>query len=467
MVDWIEKRFDRIDSKIELYTAKAELSTKSLKSTLSELNSAQKEAKKGETDSSKGAKRYSSELGTIKKKAISTGMLVTDKGKKGKSKKKVAAISKKKANKLIKKIKNGTIDISVLNKGEKEFVSQYEEYYKKYLDIKQSQVEYQQKQIDIEQDKLDAISEYYETIADLSSSYVDLYSSANEVIEARGGSEGLNSTHYKNLVNQKNYQSSIASTYGEEAKKYKSEMNKAKKIFGANSNEYKQAEAAYNGMLQKQNEAIVSYEELNKQLREAGYNLKQWAIDKFQRSLDRLSSYMDLITSDKSLTGKQRDKAKLDNLNGQIANNKELFNAKKKLRDSKQSDLMADIKSGKVKIDSTQYNERIAEIASMNSELSDIGVTINSLVDSMNQVVFDAFDSAQDKIDQRVSNLEYLLDMIGDADLVSDDGEITDSLFQSPLLSFQIVVLTEIPYLNITAKVLLHLLNQLLLPRIL
>lgn len=434
MVDWIEKRFDRIDSKIELYTAKAELSTKSLKSTLSELNSAQKEAKKGETDSSKGAKRYSSELGTIKKKAISTGMLVTDKGKKGKSKKKVAAISKKKANKLIKKIKNGTIDISVLNKGEKEFVSQYEEYYKKYLDIKQSQVEYQQKQIDIEQDKLDAISEYYETIADLSSSYVDLYSSANEVIEARGGSEGLNSTHYKNLVNQKNYQSSIASTYGEEAKKYKSEMNKAKKIFGANSNEYKQAEAAYNGMLQKQNEAIVSYEELNKQLREAGYNLKQWAIDKFQRSLDRLSSYMDLITSDKSLTGKQRDKAKLDNLNGQIANNKELFNAKKKLRDSKQSDLMADIKSGKVKIDSTQYNERIAEIASMNSELSDIGVTINSLVDSMNQVVFDAFDSAQDKIDQRVSNLEYLLDMIGDADLVSDDGEITDAGYSSLLL---------------------------------
>lgn len=145
----------------------------------------------------------------------------------------------------------------MLNKGEKEFVSQYEEYYKKYLDIKQSQVEYQQKQIDIEQDKLDAISEYYETIADLSSSYVDLYSSANEVIEARGGSEGLNSTHYKNLVNQKNYQSSIASTYGEEAKKYKSEMNKAKKIFGANSNEYKQAEAAYNGMLQKQNEALV------------------------------------------------------------------------------------------------------------------------------------------------------------------------------------------------------------------
>lgn len=434
MVDWIEKRFDRIDSKIELYTAKAELSTKSLKSTLSELNSAQKEAKKGETDSSKGAKRYSSELGTIKKKAISTGMLVTDKGKKGKSKKKVTAISKKKANKLIKKIKNGTIDISVLNKGEKEFVSQYEEYYKKYLDIKQSQVEYQQKQIDIEQDKLDAISEYYETIADLSSSYVDLYSSANEVIEARGGSEGLNSTHYKNLVNQKNYQSSIASTYGEEAKKYKSEMDKAKKIFGANSNEYKQAEAAYNGMLQKQNEATVAYEELNKQLREAGYNLKQWAIDKFQRSLDRLSSYMDLITSDKSLTGKQRDKAKLDNLNGQIASNKELFNAKKKLRDSKQSDLMADIKSGKVKIDSTQYNERIAEIASMNSELSDIGVTINSLVDSMNQVVFDAFDSAQDKVDQRISNLEYLLDMIGDADLVGDDGAITDAGYSSLLL---------------------------------
>lgn len=434
MVDWIEKRLDRIDSKIELYTAKAELSTKSLKSTLSELNSAQKEAKKGETDSSKGAKRYSSELGTIKKKAISTGMLVTDKGKKGKSKKQVTAISKKKANKLIKKIKNGTIDISVLNKGEKEFVSQYEEYYKKYLDIKQSQVEYQQKQIDIEQDKLDAISEYYETIADLSSSYVDLYSSANEVIEARGGSEGLNSAHYKNLVNQKNYQSNIASTYGEEAKKYKSEMDKAKKIFGADSNEYKQAEASYNGMLQKQNEAIVAYEELNKQLREAGYNLKQWAIDKFQRSLDRLSSYMDLITSDKSLTGKQRDKAKLDNLNGQIANNKELFNAKKNLRDSKKSDLLADINSGKVKIDSTQYNERIAEIASLGSELSNIGVTINSLVDSMNQVVFDAFDSTQDKIDQRISNLEYLLDMIGDADLVSDDGEITDAGYSSLLL---------------------------------
>lgn len=43
-------------------------------------------------------------------------------------------------------------------------------------------------------------------------------------------------------------------------------------------------------------------------------------------------------------------------------------------------------------------------------------------------------DSAQDKIDQRVSNLEYLLDMIGDADLVSDDGEITDAGYSSLLL---------------------------------
>lgn len=434
IVDWIEKRLDRIDSKIELYTAKAELSTKSLKSTISDLNEAQKEARKGQSNSSAGAKRYSSELNTIKKKAISTGMLVTDKKKKGKSKKQVTNISKKKANKLINKIKDGTINISTLNKGEKEFVSQYEEYYKKYLDIKQSEIEYQQKEIDLEQDKLDTISEYYEAIADLKTSYVDLYSSRNELIEAQGGSEGLNSEHYKNLIKQKNYQNSIAATYGEEAKKYKAEMDKAKKIFGADSNEYKQAEATYNGMIQKQYEASASAEELSKQLREAGYTLKQWTVDKFQRSLDRLSSYMDLITSDKSLTGKQRNKAKIDNLNGQVANNKELYNAKKNLRNSKQADLLADINSGKVKIDSTNYNERIAEIAELDSDLSGIGNTINSLVDEMNQVVFDAFDSAQDKVDQRISNLEYLLDMIGDADLVGDDGAITDAGYSSLLL---------------------------------
>lgn len=434
MVDWIEKRLDRIDSKIELYTAKAELSTKSLKSTISDLNEAQKEARKGQSNSSAGAKRYSSELNTIKKKAISTGMLVTDKKKKGKSKKKVANISKKKANKLINKIKDGTINISTLNKGEKEFVSQYEEYYKKYLDIKQSEVEYQQKEIDLEQDKLDTISEYYEAIADLKTSYVDLYSSRNELIEAQGGSEGLNSEHYKNLIKQKDYQNSIAATYGEEAKKYKAEMDKAKKIFGADSNEYKQAEAAYNGIIQKQYEASTSAEELSKQLREAGYTLKQWTVDKFQRSLDRLSSYMDLITSDKSLTGKQRNKVKIDNLNEQVANNKELYNVKKNLRNSKQADLLADINSGKVKIDSTNYNERIAEIAELDSDLSGIGNTINSLVDEMNQVVFDAFDSAQDKVDQRISNLEYLLDMIGDADLVGDDGAITDAGYSSLLL---------------------------------
>lgn len=434
MVDWIEKRLDRIDSKIELYTAKAELSTKSLKSTISDLNEAQKEARKGQSNSSAGAKRYSSELNTIKKKAISTGMLVTDKKKKGKSKKKVANISKKKANKLINKIKDGTINISTLNKGEKEFVSQYEEYYKKYLDIKQSEVEYQQKEIDLEQDKLDTISEYYEAIADLKTSYVDLYSSRNELIEAQGGSEGLNSEHYKNLIKQKDYQNSIAATYGEEAKKYKAEMDKAKKIFGADSNEYKQAEAAYNGMIQKQYEASTSAEELSKQLREAGYTLKQWTVDKFQRSLDRLSSYMDLITSDKSLTDKQRNKAKIDNLNEQVANNKELYNVKKNLRNSKQADLLADINSGKVKIDSTNYNERIAEIAELDSDLSGIGNTINSLVDEMNKVVFDAFDSAQDKVDQRISNLEYLLDMIGDADLVGDDGAITDAGYSSLLL---------------------------------
>ena len=87
-----------------------------------------------------------------------------------------------------------------------------------------------------------------------------------------------------------------------------------------------------------------------------------------------------------------------------------------------------------MKIDSTNYNERIAEIAELDSDLSGIGNTINSLVDEMNQVVFDAFDSAQDKVDQRISNLEYLLDMIGDADLVGDDGAITDAGYSSLLL---------------------------------
>ena len=93
---------------------------------------------------------------------------------------------------------------------------------------------------------------------------MDLYSSRNELIEAQGGSEGLNSEHYKNLIKQKNYQNSIAATYGEEAKKYKAEMDKAKKIFGADSNEYKQAEATYNGMIQKQYEASASAEAITR-----------------------------------------------------------------------------------------------------------------------------------------------------------------------------------------------------------
>lgn len=80
----------------------------------------------------------------------------------------------------------------------------------------------------------------------------------------------------------------------------------------------------------------------------------------------------------------------------------------------------------KYKKDSTNWNK-------LNSEASDLSVKIlglasdnEELKDSIQELRFEPFEKMNETIDNNINDIEHLIDLMGDAETVSEDGVITD-----------------------------------------
>lgn len=399
--DWIEVRLKRLQTQTERFEKKAE-NSRTLRGRNSNYENAYKNTNKEVSTNKKAVIRYRKQANTVKKQAV---------------KRKI--VKPKQAKNLIKKIKNGTININSYGEKAQEFIKSYQEYWDKAEECRTNQLDLQKQLYDLEQKKLDSITDYYDTLGNLYKSQQEIYSSSNDLIKASGGSEGTNSTYYKNLLSQRSKQATQTSTLQQEKNAYAKELKTAKKRFGSNSNEAREAQIKYNEIVKELNDSKTAYEDLNSQIREVTYNLSQWAIDKWSGVADRLSAAASLFKVKDTSNETRRKNLENTYIAQRTANNNTIVYYEKLYNDKI-------MERDKYKKDSTNWNK-------LNSEASDLSVKIlglasdnEELKDSIQELRFEPFEKMNETIDNNINDIEHLIDLMGDAETVSEDGVITD-----------------------------------------
>lgn len=410
--DWIEVRLKKLQTNTERFEKKAE-NSRTLRGRNSNYENAYKNTNKEISTNKKAVIRYRKQANTVKKQAV---------------KRKI--VKPKQAKNLIKKIKNGTININSYGEKAQEFIKSYQEYWDKAEECRTNQLDLQQQLYELEQKKLDSITDYYDTLGNLYKSQQEIYSSSNDLIKSSGGSEGTNSTYYKNLLSQRSKQATQTSTLQQEKNAYAKELKTAKKRFGSNSNEAREAQIKYNEIVKELNDSKTAYEDLNSQIREVTYNLSQWAIDKWAGVADRLSAAASLFKVKDTSNETRRKNLEKIYTNQKTANNNTIVYYEK-LRNDK---IMERNKYDK---SSTKWNELNSEVSDLDVKILGLASDNEELNDSTQELRFEPFEKMNEAIDNNISDIEHLIELMGDAETVAEDGTITDVGNAQVLLNVQ------------------------------
>lgn len=406
--DWIEVRLKKLQTNTERFEKKAE-NSRTLRGRNSNYENAYKNTNKEISTNKKAAIRYRKQANTVKKQAV---------------KRKI--VKPKQAKNLIKKIKNGTININSYGEKAQEFIKSYQEYWDKAEECRTNQLDLQQQLYELEQKKLDSITDYYDTVNDLYKSEQDIYSSENEMIRAKGGSEDLNSAYHKNLISQRSKQASQTSILQQEANAYAKELQTARKRFGANSEEALAAQTKYNEIIKSLNESKTSYEELNEQIREVTYNLKQIAIDKWTSAMDKLSSLASLI-SVKNISNKERDSRLEQTYKNQMTTDNNIIVANQDMINIKKQRLVELKNTGDPNLTGEKAVQIRKEILDLENDNYDRMQHREEKLNDIIELRFDKLKRENEILDNNISDMDHLIDLMGDAEIVADDGKITDT----------------------------------------
>lgn len=406
--DWIEVRLKKLQTQTERFEKKAE-NSRTLRGRNSNYENAYKNTNKEISVNKKAVIRYRKQANTVKKQAI---------------KRKI--VKPKQAKNLIKKIQNGTININSYGEKAQEFIKSYQEYWDKAEECRTNQLDLQQQLYELEQKKLDSITDYYDTLGNLYKSQQEIYSSSNDLIKARGGSEDTNSTYYKNLLSQRSKQATQTSTLQQEKNAYAKELKTAKKRFGSNSNEAREAQIKYNEIVKELNDSKTSYEELNEQIREVTYNLKQIAIDKWTSAMDKLSSLASLI-SVKNISNKERDSRLEQTYKNQMTTDNNIIVANQDMINIKKQRLVELKNTGDPNLTGEKAVQIRKEILELENDNYDRMQHREEKLNDIIELRFDKLKRENEIIDNNISDMDHLIDLMGDAEIVADDGKITDT----------------------------------------
>ncbi len=170
--DWVEVRLQRRQEAIDLTLAKSENAV-GYKNKNTLVGSAQNTLKSLVADNKAGYDEYLAQANQVTQEAIASKLFKSNS-------RKTKASQTKYAQDLVKKIQNGTIDISQYGEKVKTFIDQYSTWYDKAVACKQAIEDLNQQNIELAQTKLDNITNEYDAIishiehaADLLNGYID------------------------------------------------------------------------------------------------------------------------------------------------------------------------------------------------------------------------------------------------------------------------------------------------------
>lgn len=385
--DWIEVAVQRREEKIDLYTAKAENAT-TYQSKNAYISKAESETAKLISTQTQAATKYQKFADTV---ASKIGLSAS----------------------LKKKVDNGTINIHSLSEDNKKRVEEYKQWVDKAKSAAQAVEDLKQQQKELAQTKLDNIVEQYESITGLAEAAQNTSKSLVDYLTSAG--KEVNSNEIKNqLRSQMSQQNVITSNLQAQVNAYKAELANAAKVFGENSNEYRDASTKLQELNQSLYESQTAYNDLNKQLFELDLSRIQYAIDNISALSDKIKNVISLNEKRGSVITEADYTNQVKNNNSLIGMYYQDWNARK-----------AKIAQEGWLPGSEQYQEYYEAIMKDEEAIYQLLEGNEDLKASIVSLRWKPFEDLQEKLSQSIDDFDYLRGLLNEEGFFDDNGKMT------------------------------------------
>lgn len=390
LFDWIEHRIDRLQGKIDYSLSRAENAV-SYKDKNKYITKAAKDNRSLIHTEEKAYKKYTKKANQV---AAQTNL----------------------PSKLKKQVNNGTnIRIKELSEENKKRVDAYKQWRDKALDAKKAVQDLKQQQKELAQTRLDNIIDQYESITGLaeaaqntSKAMLEYYTSAGKAVDSEEARQQIKS--------QKSKQNTITTKLQSEKSAYTKELRRAKKVYGENSNEYREAKARLEELNESIYESKTAYNSLNDQLRQLDLTKMQYVIDGLKGAGEKLRGILELKT-------KRGASLSETDYNSQIANNNQLVNQYDKMRQTHLNEMAA------FQPYSEKWQEAYEAVQKCDNAILGLLSDNEDLKDSINELRWKPFHDLQDKLADSISDLEHLSSLLQEGQFFDDDGGLTKTAF--------------------------------------
>ena len=95
-------------------------------------------------------------------------------------------------------------------------------------------------------------------------------------------------------------------------------------------------------------------------------------------------------------------------------------------RDEMQKEFDEAVKSGEIKRGSTEWYEQIEKLYDMDAQIAEANIEIEEFQNKINDIYWDNFDNLINQFEYLENEAENLIDILGQVDMVSEDGTWTD-----------------------------------------
>lgn len=275
---------------------------------------------------------------------------------------------------------------------------------------------------ELQQQKLDNITEEFETIAGYSEAVqgtskamVDYYTSIGRTVNS-GEAKG----QYNKQIKE---QQKIVGYYRQERDAYAKELQNAKKIFGENSNEYRQALSTYEEINTAYVEAQSAVNNLRKELYELDLTKIERVIDRLTAFGERFASIVTLKEARGTMYGQPSSAITQQDYSRQITTNNDLIS--KYMED--RAKRMAEIVQEGWQVDSDNYKEAYDAIVKDEEAIMNLLTSNEQLKDSIREVRWKPFVQLHEQYEILTEDLEHIRGLMKDAEWFDESGtNITD-----------------------------------------
>ena len=391
-VDWIERLLTKLELTAELAGLKSENRT-SIKNKNSYIDKQYKTTSSLITANQKAAKAYHKAAGTV-------------------------GLSRD----LKKKVREGNYNIQDYSEATQQNIKDYQEMIDKASECTKAVEELKKQQKELEQTKLDNVVNYYDSINSKLEAQQSIYSAQQKFYQESG--HGGNEQERKIINEQLKLQKLITKNLEKEEDNYYKQLKSAKKKFGENSNEYREALAKYYEIKSAKVESQTSEENLKNQRREISYSLKQYIIDGFERIASRLSANEKYYTANNASVN-----TRIGNYDKQIDNYNDQIYAKRQLQK------LYINRMAQLHVNDAEYQETADKVAKLDEEIINLAMDIEEAKDSIRKARWEAFNDNMTSLNNRITENDEIRKMLNQNGMVNrEDGTLNADGYANILL---------------------------------